>query len=111
MIDLDVSEEMTIGLPYTPAKSQVVAILLIVKVVGDFRGDAGKHTRLIHNVLGKAGEVTKLTDVSILALGEDVASRLGLVEIVHPEGENLWTDVAGVFGEKLLDAGRDVNHG
>ncbi len=94
---LSVVEEVSFRLPNIPAEAEVVAILLIIEIVGDFGRDAREHTRLIDQMLGKAGEVSELTNVSVFRLVEDFSSRLGFVEVLHPEGHGLRRQVRGVF--------------
>jgi hypothetical protein len=108
-IRLDVAEEVTIGLPNIPAKSQVVAILLIIEIVGDFGRDAREHARLVYQMLGKAGEVSELTNVSVLGLVEYVSGGHSLVKVVHPEDEDFRGEVGGVFRQESGEGGGVVH--
>lgn len=105
---LDVVEEMPIGLPNIPAKAEVVAILLVIKVVGNLARDVVEHPRLIDQMLGEAGEVSERANVSILALGEGAVSRLFLVEVVAPEGKHLGGEPRGVFLDEGVNDGGGV---
>lgn len=104
-IRLDVAEEVTVRLPYIPAKAEVVAILLIIEIVGDMGGDARQHARLVYQMLGKAGEVSELANVSVLGLVKDVSGGHGLVKVVHPEDEDFRGEVGVVFRQEGGEGG------
>lgn len=59
---------MPIDLPSIARKANVVAILLIIKVIGYAIGNAVEHTRLVNKMLGEAGEVSELTKVRLLGI-------------------------------------------
>jgi hypothetical protein len=99
-VGLDVSEKVPIGLPDISAKTEVVAILLIIEIVGDFGGDAREHARLVHQMLGKAGEVSELANVSVFGLVEQFAGGHGLVKVIHPEDDNIGGQVRVMFRQE-----------